>query len=151
MSDFETLLYELQDGVARVTLNRPEALNAFNPTMEQELAGLWQQIQHDDDVRCVVLAAAGDRAFCVGIDRAATIENLDENAKRPGYSTPWVYDDPGRRLGPKASGCWKPVIAEVRGMACGGASYLLGEVEFVIAGSAATFFDPHVTYQMTAA
>ena len=62
-----------------------------------------------------------------------------------------MYDDPGRRLGPKANSFWKPVIAMVQGMACGGAFYLLGEVDFIIAGEKATFFDPHVTYQMTAA
>ena len=62
-----------------------------------------------------------------------------------------MYDDPGRDVGPKARDCWKPVIAAAQGMACGGAFYLLGEVEFVIASDAATFFDPHVTYGMTAA
>src|SRR5262249_55937424 len=46
---------------------------------------------------------------------------------------------------------WKPVIAAVNGMACGGAFYMLGEVEFIIAAEHATFFDPHVTYGMTAA
>ncbi|MEX5712031.1 enoyl-CoA hydratase-related protein [Parafrankia sp. FMc6] len=70
----------------------------------------------------------------------------------PGYPTPWMYDDPGRDVGPKARDCWKPVIAAVHGMACGAAFYLLGEVEFIIiAGDDATFFDPHVTYGMTAA
>jgi enoyl-CoA hydratase/carnithine racemase len=46
---------------------------------------------------------------------------------------------------------WKPVVAAVNGMACGGAFYLLGEVDFIIAADHATFFDPHVTYGMTAA
>ena len=66
MTTYETLLCEIDDGVALVTLNRPEVLNAFNPQMEAELAHLWQALQHDDDVRCVVLTGAGDRAFCVG-------------------------------------------------------------------------------------
>ncbi len=151
MPNFETLLYELHDGVAWVTLNRPEVLNSFNPQMERELAELWRAMQSDDDVRCVVLAGAGDRAFCVGIDRNATIGAAEPGDDYPGYSTPWVFDDPGQRLGPKANSFWKPVIAMVGGMACGGAFYLLGEVDFIIAGEGATFFDPHVTYQMTAA
>jgi enoyl-CoA hydratase/carnithine racemase len=62
-----------------------------------------------------------------------------------------VYDDPGRDLGPKSCDLWKPVIAAVNGMACGGAFYMLGETEFIIATEEATFFDPHVTYGMTAA
>ena len=69
----------------------------------------------------------------------------------PGYPTPWMYDDPGRDVGPKSRDLWKPVIAAVQGMACGGAFYMLGEVEFIIASDDAMFFDPHVTYGMTAA
>jgi len=149
--EFETLLYELKDGVARVTLNRPEVLNAFNPKMEEELSSLWRTMQADDDVRCVVLRGAGERAFSVGLDRDATIGAATPADGILGYSTPWVFDDPGQRLGPKANSFWKPVIGVVQGMACGGAFYLLGEVDFIIASEAATFFDPHVTYQMTAA
>jgi enoyl-CoA hydratase/carnithine racemase len=150
--DFDTILYEERNGVAWVTLNRPEVLHAFNVQMEHELSAAWQHIMRNDDVRCAVLTATGDKAFCVGIDRAETIEG-DELAagKKPGYVTPWWYDDPGRRLGPKANELWKPVIAAVNGIACGGAFYLLGEVDFVIAAEHATFFDPHVTYGMTAA
>ena len=151
MTTYETLLYDLTDGVAWVTLNRPEVLNAFNPTMEAELASLWQALQHDDDVRCVVVRGAGERAFCVGIDRDVTIGEADPDAEMPGYSTPWEFDDPGRRVGPKANHLWKPVIAMVDGIACGGAFYLLGEVDFIIASERSTFFDPHVTYNMTAA
>jgi enoyl-CoA hydratase/carnithine racemase len=151
VTTYETLLYDLTDGVAWVTLNRPEVLNAFNPTMEAELASLWQALQHDDQVRCVVLRGAGERAFCVGIDRDVTIGEADPDAEMPGYSTPWEFDDPGRRVGPKANHLWKPVIAMVDGIACGGAFYLLGEVDFIIASDRSTFFDPHVTYNMTAA
>src|SRR5436309_10720098 len=66
-------------------------------------------------------------------------------------STPFMFDDPGENIGPKTCDLWKPVIAAVNGMACGGAFYMLGEVEFIIAAEHATFFDPHVTYGMTAA
>lgn len=151
MTTYETLLFDLRDGVAWVTLNRPDVLNSFNPTMEAELAGLWYDLQRDDDVRCVVVRGAGERAFCVGIDRDATIGEFDPDGEMPGYSTPWEFDDPGRRLGPKANHFWKPVIAMVDGIACGGAFYLLGEADFIIASDRATFFDPHVTYNMTAA
>ena len=62
-----------------------------------------------------------------------------------------MYDDPGRDIGPKSRDLWKPVIAAVQGIACGGAFYMLGQTEFIIASDDATFFDPHVTYGMTAA
>jgi enoyl-CoA hydratase/carnithine racemase len=147
----ETVLCEIRDHVAWVTLNRPEVLNAFNRQMEDELAWLWQTMQRDDDVRCVVLTGAGDRAFCVGIDRDASIGSAEASDGHLGYSTPWVFDDPGQRLGPKVNHFWKPVIGAVKGMACAGGFYLLGETDFIIAGRSATFFDPHVTFQMPAA
>ena len=94
-------------------------------------------------------------SFCTGIDRAEAVSD-ENNASMaagdyPGYPTPWMYDDPGRDVGPKSCDLWKPVIAAVQGMACGGAFYMLGEIEFIIASDDAVFFDPHVTYGMTAA
>ena len=62
-----------------------------------------------------------------------------------------LFDDPGDSLNPKANDLWKPVVAAVNGMACGGAFYLLGEADVVLAAEHATFFDPHVTYGMVAA
>ncbi len=155
MTSFETLLVSKDDdGIAWVSLNRPKVRNAINQQMQDELREVWRDIRYDGDVRCVVLSAEGE-SFCTGIDRNEAIseENTDAMAagNYPGYPTPWMYDDPGRDIGPKARDCWKPVIAAVQGMACGGAFYLLGEVEFIIASDDATFFDPHVTYGMTAA
>ncbi len=140
---YETLLYEELDGVAVVTLNRPEVHNAFNSTMQEELSSLWTSLRTNDAVRCVVLAASGEKAWCTGIDRA-------EIGSDGSDFDPLTYEDPGKRLGPKSNELYKPVIAAVQGMACGGAFYMLGEVEFIIAADDATFFDPHVTYGMTA-
>jgi enoyl-CoA hydratase/carnithine racemase len=139
----ETLLYEESDGVAVVTLNRPDVYNAFNSTMCEELSGLWREIGANDAVRCVVLTGAGEKSFCTGIDRSEIPSEGTE-------FDPATYEDPGAKLGPKSNDLYKPVIAAVRGMACGGAFYMLGEVEFIIASDDATFFDPHVTYGMTA-
>jgi enoyl-CoA hydratase/carnithine racemase len=157
VSEYETLLYEERNHVAWVTLNRPDVLHAFNLKMQDELAAVWRSIMRNDDVRCAVLTATGEKAFCVGLDRTEMADEVIDNddvadSKNPGwYVTPWWYDDPGTRLGPKANHLWKPVIAAVNGMACGGAFYLLGEVDFIIAADHSTFFDPHVTYGMTAA
>jgi len=152
MSDLESLLYDESDGVAWVTLNRPEALNAFDTTMQRELRELWMMLRKNDDVRCVVLTGAGDKAFCTGLDRGeiASFDDLPPG-KLPGYNTPWDFDDPGKSVCPKSNDLWKPIIAAVNGMACGGAFYILGEVDFIIAAEHATFFDPHVTYGMPAA
>lgn len=158
--EFETIRYEeTGDGVAWVTLNRPEVHNAFDARMQRELRALWRALRRHDPVRCVVLTGAGDRAFCTGIDRT---EQMGEHAGGGGPagagpeatgagSTPFMFNDPGDNIGPKSCDLWKPVIAAVNGMACGGAFYMLGEVEFIIAAEHATFFDPHVTYGMCAA
>jgi enoyl-CoA hydratase/carnithine racemase len=157
--EFETLLYEEADGVAIVTMNRPEVHNAFNDTMQAELRELWRDLRRNDDVRAVVLTGAGDEAFSTGIDRAETIEDgyLADEENRYSFrgetgpvSTPFMYNDPGVNINPKANDLWKPVIAAVNGMACGGSLYMLGESDIIIAAEHATFFDPHVTYGMVA-
>ena len=68
-ADFETLRYEERGSVAWVTLDRPDALNAFTATMQDEFRTVWQGLRTNDDVRAVVLTGAGDKAFCAGIDR----------------------------------------------------------------------------------
>jgi enoyl-CoA hydratase/carnithine racemase len=154
MTSYETLSVEMDDGIAWVSLNRPKVRNAINKQMQAELAELWHGFRYDDDVRCIVLTGEGDH-FCTGIDRAEAVSDENNAAMAagdyPDYPTPWAYDDPGRDVGPKSRDLWKPVIAAVNGRACGGAFYMLGEVEFIIAADDAVFFDPHVTYGMTAA
>lgn len=144
LPELVTLTYEAAaDGVATVTLNRPEVHNAFNEAMQDELQAIWQWIRFDESVKAVVLTGAGDKAFCTGIDRGDIPVETDYD--------PFTYDDPGRKIGPKSQGLWKPVIAAVNGIACAGAFYLLGESDIIVAAENATFFDPHVTYAMTAA
>jgi enoyl-CoA hydratase/carnithine racemase len=154
MESFETLLYEKREGVAVVTLNRPEVHNAFNMKMQHELRHVWTSLRTDDDVRVVVLTGAGDKAFCTGIDRSEAIQEgyLDKSEVQHSgrVSTPFMFDDPGSNINPKANDLWKPVVAAVNGMACGGALYMLGEVDIIIAAEHATFFDPHVSYGMVA-
>ncbi|MGQ0825449.1 MAG: enoyl-CoA hydratase/isomerase family protein [Actinomycetota bacterium] len=156
MREFETLTYdESDDGVAVVTLNRPEVHNAFNSLMQRELHELWRTLRRHDPVKSIVLTGAGDTAFCTGIDRMEQMgggadASTDRDVVGAGV-TPFMFNDPGDNIGPKSSDLWKPVIAAVNGMACGGAFYMLGEVEFIVAADHATFFDPHVSYGMCAA
>ncbi|GIU89687.1 MAG: hypothetical protein KatS3mg010_0786 [Acidimicrobiia bacterium] len=117
---------------------------------------MWRALRRHDPVRCVVLTGAGEKAFCTGIDRMEQMggqqdDTTDRDVVGSGGVTPFMFNDPGDNIGPKSSDLWKPVIAAVNGMACGGAFYMLGEVEFIIAAEHATFFDPHVTYGMCAA
>jgi enoyl-CoA hydratase/carnithine racemase len=135
-------------------LNRPEVHNAFNLEMQHELHQVWRALRLNRDIRCVIWTGAGDEAFCTGIDRAEAIETYLADPGNPHgtgrVTTPFMFDDPGRNILPKANDLWKPVIAAVNGMACAGALYMLGESDIVIAAEHATFFDPHVTYGMVA-
>jgi len=152
MPERETLLVEINQGVAEVTLNRPEAMNSFNVAMRRELVELWAELRLDDEVRCVLVTGAGDRAFCTGIDRSEAMADIDVDAEGlDGYVSPFMFDDPGAAMCPKANELWKPLVAAVNGIACGGAFYLLGEADIILASADASFFDPHVTYGMTAA
>jgi enoyl-CoA hydratase/carnithine racemase len=146
-SGLTAITYETgDDGVATVTLDRPDAYNAFNAAMCDEMAAMWEHVREDDAVRAVVVSGAGEKAFCTGIDRS---EVPAEGGAAFTFS-PFTYEDPGKRLGPRSNECWKPVVVAINGMACGGAFYLLGEADVLIAAEHATFFDPHVTYGMPA-
>ena len=152
-TSFTTITVEIDEGakVAVVTLDRPEAYNAFSPTMQEELKSTWRAFRSDDRVNAIVLTAAGDTSFCVGIDRnEAEFTNMAGDSRLYGTSNNFMYDDPGDDLGPKSCDLWKPVICAVNGMACGGAFYMLAESDIIIAADHATFFDPHVTYGMAA-
>jgi enoyl-CoA hydratase/carnithine racemase len=132
-----TLLYDLTDHVATVTLNRPDRLNSFTRVMVEEFDAVWGEVRDNDDVHVVVLRAAGERAFCTGMD-------VQEG---PWWSDVSVFhqEDPGAVLGPKTQRVWKPLITAVHGMAAGGAFYFLNESDIIICSDDATFFDPHAT------
>jgi len=139
MSDsFETILLDVDTDyhVATITLNRPDALNAFNRTMCEEMARAWRIVKLDDAVHAVVLRAAGTRAFSAGLD-----------IKTP-YGQPdnvWNHEDPGEPLSPKWQKMWKPVVCAVQGMCTAGAFYFVNEADVVICSDDATFFDSHVS------
>jgi enoyl-CoA hydratase/carnithine racemase len=145
MTAFTTILYEKSaDKVGTITINRPEALNSFTTVMCEEFQTLWREIAEDDAVNAVILRAAPGRAFSTGLD-------VHHGGQHLGSDKLWNKRDPGERLGPKHNRCWKPVIAAVHGMCAGGAFYWLNESDIVICSQDAEFFDPHVTYGMTAA
>ena len=140
MPDFETLAYEESDGVAWVTLDRPEVMNAFNTVMQKELRDLWRWLRRHDPVRVVVLTGRGEKAFCTGIDRGEALaegprpgragagssaEPGDDTVHIGSGTTPFMFDDPGSNPGPKSNDLWKPVIdGGERCIACGGAFYM---------------------------
>ncbi len=135
---YSTIKYETTpDRVATITLHRPEALNAFDRHMCEEVRDAWHRVKADPEVNAVVLRSSGDRAFCAGLD-----------TKKP-YGQPddvWNHEDPGELLSPKWQKCWKPVVCAVQGICTAGAFYFVNEADVVICSDDATFFDSHVTY-----
>ena len=145
---YTTISVEQDGAVLTITLSRPDVLNAFDQVMQDEIRSVWRAMRTDDSVHVAVLTGAGERSFCVGIDRNQPMTAAEGTVF--GTSNPFMYDDPGTDLGPKSCDMWKPVIAAVNGMACGGAFYFLAEADVIVAAEHSTFFDPHVTYGMAA-
>ena len=137
------VLYETSaDHVATITLNRPDVLNAFDRRTCHEMRDAWRRVKDDPAVHAVVLRAAGDRAFCAGLDTSKPYGQPEDV---------WNHEDPGELLSPKWQQVWKPVVCAVHGMCTAGAFYLLNEADIVICSDDATFFDSHVTYGLVSA
>jgi enoyl-CoA hydratase/carnithine racemase len=141
--EYETVLFDVEDHVATITLNRPDRLNSFNRQMTEDVATVWARVRDEDDVHVAVVRAAGDRAFCTGLDMVEGPWWNDQSV--------WNQEDPGALLGPKQHHVWKPVIAAVHGMAAGGGMYFLNEADIIICSEDATFFDPHANGGMVSA
>lgn len=141
--EYQTIQYDTAaDHVATITLDRPEVLNAFDRQMCEEMQDAWNRVKTDPSVHAVVLRAAGDRAFCSGLDTSKPYGQPDDI---------WNHEDPGRLLSPKWLQVWKPVVCAVHGICTAGAFYLLNESDIVICSEDATFFDSHVTYGLVSA
>jgi E-phenylitaconyl-CoA hydratase len=134
-SDFQTVIFDISDHVATLTLNRPQKLNSFTELMANEVATAWRRTREDEDIRVVVVQANGERAFCTGIDVG--------EGKWWDHEPIFNQEDPGLMLGPKAHQVWKPVIAALHGMVAGGGMYFVNESDFAICSESTVFFDPH--------
>ncbi|WP_392667952.1 enoyl-CoA-hydratase DpgD [Streptomyces sp. LN785] len=131
--------YRKAGHVAHVTLNRPEVLNAMDLAMHEELAGIWDDVEADDDVRLAVLTGAGDRAFSVGQD-------LKERAALDAAGAhPTTFGSRGLPGWPRLTERFtlsKPVLARVRGHALGGGFELALACDLIVAAEDAVFALP---------
>ena len=122
MSNFETIRLEVEDGIATLTLNRPDKLNAFNTQMMQEMIAAFDQTDADDSVRVVIVTGAG-RAFCAGADLSAGAATFDYSARggeeKEARTIEGVQRDGGGLLTLRIYDSLKPVIAAVNGPAVG--------------------------------
>jgi enoyl-CoA hydratase len=131
-----TLLFELTDGIARITVNRPDKLNALNAIVIAELGDAVTRIETDSAVRGVILTGAGPKAFVAGAD----IGELTDQGATGGRARAIAGQHVFRRL----ERCGKPVIAAVNGFALGGGCELAMACHLRVASEQARFGQPEV-------
>ncbi len=130
--------FEKSDGVATLTLDHPKARNAFDYEMTQELRRRWAEITSDPEIVCVIVTAAGEKAFCTGWDVTSTAAGGSQH-----YAKMSRLEAPYCQITALQNRCWKPVITAVNGMCVGGGLHFIADSDLVIACETATFFDTH--------
>ncbi|MDX3456584.1 enoyl-CoA hydratase-related protein [Streptomyces sp. ME02-8801-2C] len=134
----DTVLYEVHDGLATITLNRPEAMNALSIATKVALREAVQAAATDDAVRAVLLTAAGDRAFCVGQDLKEHIGLLASDREAGTGQTMTTVREHYNPIVRALTGMPKPVVAGVNGVAAGaGFGFALAADYRVVADTAA--------------
>jgi len=127
---------EIADGIATVTLNRPEAMNALSKALRTELAATMRRLDADDAVRVVILTGAGTRAFTAGLD-------LKELGTEPDAMADTTGNNPDANPVKAIELCRKPVIGAINGMAITGGFELALACDVLIASENARFADTH--------
>jgi enoyl-CoA hydratase/carnithine racemase len=139
VSGYERLIVKRSDGVGWLILNRPDAGNAFDALMLDELEAAWADLNGDADVRVIVNTANG-KAFCTGMD---VVQVARDKAAMRRHSR--RTRDAELKISSWHCDVWKPVIAAVNGVCAGGGLHLVADADIVIAAQRASFVDPHVS------
>ena len=135
MSD-DVILLDVADGIATVTLNRPQAMNALNRALRARLAEVMRAVDVDDNVRAVILTGAGERAFTAGLD----LKELGSEAGALGSAN---ATDPADNPVKAIELCKKPVIGAINGVAITGGFEVALACDVLIASENARFADTH--------
>jgi enoyl-CoA hydratase len=133
---FATLLFDLADGIARVTINRPDKLNALNGTVIAELDEAVERVRAEPAIRAVLLTGAGTKAFVAGAD----IGEIGAQGAMDGQARALA----GQRMMRRLERCGKPVVAAVNGFALGGGCELAMACHLRVASESARFGQPEV-------
>jgi enoyl-CoA hydratase/carnithine racemase len=130
-----SILFEVSDHVARITIDRPERMNAIDSASHAALEGIWDRVETDDDIRCAVLTGTGERAFSAGAD-------LKDDSGLSGVDYWKGISESGYRGISLRRSLTKPVIARVNGLALGGGLEMVLGCDIVIAAETARFALP---------
>lgn len=131
---FETVKYEVAKGVAWISLNRPDKLNAFTEQLNKEVQQSIKQASRDKEVRCLVITGEG-RAFCSGQDLQGVNEDMDHGEVLRRFYNPMVLE---------LHKCKKPVIAAVNGVAAGAGMSLALACDFRLLSDKASFLEAFI-------
>ncbi len=135
--EYEQIVYEVADGVATITLNRPDKLNAFTGTMMTEMIDAFDQVDADDNVRAVIVTGSG-RAYCAGADLGRGGETFARGGSDVSSNT-GVVRDGGGMLTLRIFDCTKPVIGAINGAAVGVGVTMTLPFDIRLAGESAKF------------
>ncbi|OAN36933.1 enoyl-CoA hydratase/isomerase family protein [Mycolicibacterium iranicum] len=139
MNAYARLIVKKSDGIGWLILNRPDAGNAFDATMLDELETAWVELDTDPQVHVIVNTANG-RSFCTGMDVVQVARDKDAMRKHSRRTR-----DAELKISSWHCDVWKPVIAAVNGVCAGGGLHLVADADIVIAADTASFVDPHVS------
>jgi enoyl-CoA hydratase len=145
LSTYTTLRVERDGPVGWLIFNRPEAANAMDSTMLDELETAWRELDADPVVRVIVNTGEG-AAFQTGLDVVQLSRDPTALRKQSGRTRRSEL-----RLTAWHNGVWKPVIAAVNGICAGGGLHFVADADIVVASSAASFLDTHVSVGQVAA
>lgn len=137
MTTYNNVLYQTDNGIGMITLNRPKALNALNSELLTELNGLLDEIAQDESVKVVIVTGAGDKAFVAGAD-IAEMQSMSPMEGR-------AFGKFGQAIFSKLENIPQPVIAAVNGFALGGGCELAMACDIRIASDRAKFGQPEVS------
>src|SRR6185312_12168540 len=138
------ILLETSDGIALITLNRPEKLNALNYTLIDRLMDVLDGIETDAAVRAVILTGAGERAFSAGAD----IHEFAGSVRRGRETAIRDFVRRGQAMTARLEAFRKPVIAAVNGLAFGGGCEITEAVHLAVASEHARFAKPEINLGM---
>ena len=147
---YDDILYEIEDGIATITLNRPQVMNALSPNLEAEMHRAFDEADADRNVRVIILTGAG-AAFCSGYDQGPT--QTGRTRSDPTGRTIADYIEDWQRGDGETAGKWvhmwklgKPIIAAVNGWAMGGGFWYQLAADLTIASDKAVFAQPEVRH-----
>jgi enoyl-CoA hydratase/carnithine racemase len=134
--ELDGFLYEKRDGIAIITINRPDNGNSWHAGMVPTIRAIWEDVRSDRDVRVAVVTGAGERHFSTGQDVSVAASSGSVSANKP-LDEEVFWSARHNRV-------WKPVVAAVNGTVAGGGLHLVVDADIVVAAENARFIDTHV-------